>query len=206
MIAIVDYGLGNIKAFANVYRRLNIDYCYASTVDDLRSASKIILPGVGAFDHAMRKLNDSGLRDTLDELVLVNRIPVIGICVGMQMMAESSEEGLLAGLGWIPGIVQKFSHLDEAMRLKFPLPHMGWNNIVPIKKDPLTDGFDDEKRFYFLHSYYFRCADNDNILSTASYGIEYACMINRQNIYGIQCHPEKSHHNGVKLLSNFASL
>jgi glutamine amidotransferase len=206
MIAIVDYGLGNIKAFANVYKRLDIPAFYASTPDQLTKASKIILPGVGAFDHAMHKLNTSGLRETLDNLVLEKKVPVIGICVGMQMMANDSEEGISKGLGWISGKVKRFSYPNEAVARKHPLPHMGWNNINPVKASAIVANLDEYKRFYFLHSYYFQCANAEDIVATATYGFDYACIVNHENLYGIQCHPEKSHHNGVALLKNFAEL
>jgi glutamine amidotransferase len=206
MITIVDYGLGNIKAFANVYKRLNIQTCYASTPEQLQQASKIILPGVGAFDHAMHMLNTSGLRDCLDQLVLEQKVPVIGICVGMQMMANDSEEGSSKGLGWINGTVKRFSYPCEEITKKFPLPHMGWNNISPIKSSNLVKNLDEFKRFYFLHSYYFECLSEADIVATANYGFDYACIVNHENVYGIQCHPEKSHHNGVALLKNFAEL
>ncbi|GEA07055.1 imidazole glycerol phosphate synthase subunit HisH 2 [Alteromonas sp. KUL42] len=206
MITIVDYGLGNIKAFANVYKRLNIPACYASTAEQLQQASKLILPGVGAFDHAMHKLNNSGLRDTLDDLVLRKKIPVIGICVGMQMMAKSSEEGKSDGLGWINGTVKKFHFANEGEAKKYPLPHMGWNNITQLKSSSLIANLDDHKRFYFLHSYYFECVNSADVIASANYGFDYACVVNHENVYGIQCHPEKSHHNGVALLKNFAEL
>lgn len=206
MITIVDYGLGNIKAFANVYKRLNIPAIYASTPEQLQQATKIILPGVGAFDHAMHKLDTSGLRETLDNLVLEKKIPVIGICVGMQMMANDSEEGTSKGLGWINGTVRRFSYPNEEIAKKHPLPHMGWNNINPVQESALVANLDQYKRFYFLHSYYFECVNTADIVATANYGFDYACIVNHNNIYGIQCHPEKSHHNGVALLKNFAEL
>jgi imidazole glycerol-phosphate synthase subunit HisH len=206
MITIVDYGLGNIKAFANVYKRLNIAACYASTPEQLKQATKIILPGVGAFDHAMHMLNQSGLRNSLDTLVLEQKVPVIGICVGMQMMANNSEEGTSAGLGWINGTVKRFHYPNEDVAKKYPLPHMGWNNISPVAASALVANLDDYKRFYFLHSYYFECANSADVVATANYGFDYACIVNHGNVYGIQCHPEKSHHNGVALLKNFAEL
>lgn len=206
MITIVDYGLGNVRAFANVYRRLNIDVQYASTQAELKRASKIILPGVGAFDHAMAKLNESGLRNCLDELVLQKEVPVIGICVGMQMMAHTSEEGNESGLGWIDGTVKYFNHASKFKDQQLPLPHMGWNGIRPVRDSGLIASLDAHKRFYFLHSYYFECHNKEDIIAMASYGIDYACVINHKNVYGIQCHPEKSHHNGVVLLKNFAEL
>ena len=206
MIVIIDYGLGNIKAFSNVYKRLNVPHTFANTVDQLKTASKIILPGVGAFDHAMTMLNQSGMRDVLDELVLEKEVPVLGICVGMQMMANSSEEGVLDGLGWVPGTVKRFSYADVSVVEKHPLPHMGWNNIVVEKDDPLFSDLDEDPRFYFLHSYFFECEKEEHSIAAAEYGIKYSCIVRNKNIYGVQCHPEKSHHNGVGLLKNFANL
>lgn len=206
MITIVDYGLGNVKAFANLYKKLNIELVYASNVDELANATKIILPGVGAFDHAMQMLNGSGMREKLDELVLEKKVPVIGICVGMQMMANSSEEGQMKGLGWIPGTVKKFKRESQTSESQNPLPHMGWNSLQITRASKLLLGLDEKKLFYFLHSYYYEPSNKEHVLATANYGYEYACIVNKDNVYGIQCHPEKSHHNGVALLKSFASL
>lgn len=204
MITIVDYGLGNIRAFTNVYDRLNIKTKIARSKNDLSDASKIILPGVGAFDYGMTRLNQSGMRDELEKQVNIKKVPVIGICVGMQMLAKSSEEGILPGLGWIDSCVKKFdtTHIVS----KTQLPHMGWNNINPAKVNPLLAGFDEESRFYFLHSYFFVCHDEENMIATTEYGIQYACVVCKDNIYGVQFHPEKSHSNGIQLLHNFAKI
>lgn len=205
MIAIIDYGLGNIKAFENVYKRLNISCCLARSSKELENVTKIILPGVGAFDHAMSMLNDSGMRELLEIKVLRERVPVLGICVGMQMLANSSDEGKLDGLGWISGTVKKFTHSgDEAH--KYPLPHMGWNSIEVIEEDDLVAGLSGSPQFYFLHSYYFQCEDDKQTIARADYGGNFSCIIKHENIYGIQCHPEKSHHNGVALLKNFSEI
>ena len=204
MITIIDYGLGNIRAFVNVYERLNIKTRVAHSADDLKAASKIILPGVGAFDHAMSQLNQSGMRKELEKQVFINKVPVIGICVGMQILAKSSDEGILPGLGWIDGIVKIFD--ASKINYKTRLPHMGWNTIRPVNDNPLMLGFNAESRFYFLHSYYFVCNNAENVISTTEYGITYASAINRENIFGIQFHPEKSHSNGIQLLHNFAKL
>lgn len=204
MITIIDYGLGNIRAFVNVYERLNIEIRIAHKPDEIKGATRIILPGVGAFDHAMTQLNHSGMREELEKQVLINGIPVVGICVGMQMLARSSDEGKLPGLGWIDGIVKLFD--ASTIPYKTRLPHMGWNTIDPVKNVPLLDGFDSQSRFYFLHSYYFVCNNPDDVIATTSYGIKYASAVAKNNIYGIQFHPEKSHSNGIQLLHNFAKL
>lgn len=204
MIAIIDYGLGNIKAFANVYKNLDVPYKIATTKEDLINIDKIILPGVGAFDHAMTLLQNSGMREELDDLVLDKKLPVIGICVGMQILANSSDEGVQKGLGWIDAEVKKFNH-DELPN-KAPLPHMGWNAIKPDLNNPLVDGLNDQSRFYFLHSYYFQPKNKKDIVASANYGLDFTCAVNFENIYGVQFHPEKSHHNGVQLLKNFGTL
>jgi glutamine amidotransferase len=198
MIAIVDYGLGNILAFATSYKRMGIPVTVAKTPADLAGASKIILPGVGSFDHAMGLLEKSGMRPSLDELVVGNKTPVLGICVGMQMLGRSSEEGALPGLGWIDGTVCKI----EAARL----PHMGWNDVSAAQNGGLFDGLESGARFYFLHSYYFRCDRPEDVLATADYGAPFACAVRRGNVYGVQFHPEKSHRYGARLLKNFAVL
>lgn len=204
MIAILDYGLGNILAFANVYKRLNIQVTVARNEEQLRDASKIILPGVGAFDHAMQLLEQSGMRGALDDLVIKQRVPVLGICVGMQIIAGSSEEGALPGLGWIDGRVRKIdpSTLPGATRL----PHMGWNDVEPVRPSGLFAGLERDARFYFLHSFYFQCHREENILAVSDYGTQFSCAVCADNVYGVQFHPEKSHGFGVQLLKNFAEL
>jgi len=203
MIALVDYGLGNIQAFANIYRHLGIEALPARTADDLRAASKIILPGVGAFDWAMTRLQESGLRDALDEEVLEAKKPVLGICVGMQMMARSSEEGRLPGLGWIDATVVKFdAHL---LKSKTHLPHMGWNDAIPLRTDTIFSGLD-APRYYFLHSFFMKTDREENVLATSSYGVKFTSAARSGNVYGTQFHPEKSHQWGVRLLKNFAEL
>ena len=203
MIGIIDYGVGNIKAFANIYKNLNIPFKIVKDISGFENITKLILPGVGSFDHAMTSLENSGMREKLDELVLEKETPVIGICVGMQMLAKSSEEGTLNGLGWIDGIVKKF---DKSKIKNAPLPHMGWNNLKIEKKNKIFDNLEENPRYYFLHSYYFECENKEDVIATATYGEKFDCMINHKNIYGIQCHPEKSHHNGMQLLKNFGEL
>ncbi len=199
MIRIVNYGLGNIDAFLNIYKRLGIDVQTANNFDELIDADKLILPGVGAFDYAMKRLNDSGMRNTLDEMVLEKGVPIIGICVGMQMMAKSSEEGEAKGLGWFDAEVLKFK--DTGLLV----PEMGWNS-VEHNDNVIFEGLQDNPRFYFLHSYYFLSNKQEYVIGSSEYGITFASAVNKGNIYGIQFHPEKSHGNGVKLLENFAKL
>jgi imidazole glycerol-phosphate synthase subunit HisH len=204
MISIVDYGLGNISAFFNIYKRLNIDVSIVSTVEDLRTAERIILPGVGSFDWAMKKLNDSGMREQLDLLVLEQLVPVLGICVGMQMMAGRSDEGELPGLGWLEGEVKRFD--KPTFTQKMQLPHMGWNRVIPVIDHLLYSGLEEEAHFYFLHSYYFSEKERSQVLAETDYNGLYTSSVYRNNIFGVQFHPEKSHHRGVRLLKNFAEL
>jgi glutamine amidotransferase len=204
MITIIDYGVGNVFALQNVFKRLNIPSKIAKCENDLMGSSKLILPGVGHFDYAMSQLNKSGMRNRLDELVLIEKIPVIGICVGMQMMAHKSDEGSLDGLCWIDACVKKF---DEAtINHHTKLPHMGWNDVKPNENHPLFNGIEQEAIFYFLHSFYFKCSNQENSISKTDYGINFSSSVQLDNIYGIQFHPEKSHSYGERLLENFAKL
>jgi glutamine amidotransferase len=204
LITIVDYGVGNVQALANIYKRLEIPCVLAKTAAELAGASHVILPGVGAFDWAMERLQASGMRETLDDLVLVRRKPVLGICVGMQMMAKGSDEGQLPGLGWFDARVKRF---DEAkIQSRTHLPHMGWNDVEPMRTDGLMQELGSGARFYFLHSYYFAPNDPADLLATAVYGERFACAVQRGNVYGAQFHPEKSHGWGIQLLKNFAGL
>jgi glutamine amidotransferase len=204
MITLIDYGVGNIYAFQNVYKRLNIPTKIAKTSHDLAYAEKLILPGVGSFDYALNQLNNSGMRDKLDELVIEKKVPIIGICVGMQMMGNRSEEGKLAGLKWIDAEILKFD--ENLIQQRTKLPHMGWNDMTPIKNHPLFSGLENGAIFYYLHSFYFKCNNPTESIAYSDYGISFSSVVNRENIFGIQFHPEKSHQNGEKLLHNFAKL
>jgi len=205
MICIVDYGIGNIHALLNLFKRLGIDVQRASTPDDLSGAVRLVLPGVGHFDHAMRCLNESGLRTKLERLVMGDKVPVLGICVGMQMLAEGSDEGAFPGLGWIPGRVRAFDTQPQCAEL--PLPHMGWNRLQSKPQASLfSKGFEDGAEFYFLHSYFFDAVDKQDVAATANYGFEFDAAVSRGHIHGVQCHPEKSHHWGEQLLTNFVDL
>ncbi len=204
MITIIDYGLGNIQAFVNVYKRLHIPVVVARNSTELDGASKLILPGVGAFDNAMLRLHESGMHDAINDMVMAQKIPVLGVCVGMQMLADSSEEGQLQGLGWVPGKVMAFNSTQQESSL--PLPHMGWNDVKPATGTSLFQGLETSARFYFLHSYYFVCDQDENAIATTGYGLDFHCAVAAGSIFGVQFHPEKSHHHGVKLLKNFAEL
>ena len=204
MIGIVDYGMGNIKAFSNIYKQLDIPHKIIKSREHFKDVEKIILPGVGAFDHAMMCLEKSGLLETLNDLVLNKKKPILGVCVGMQMMAKSSEEGALSGLGWIEATVNKFK--KEELGGGNPLPHMGWNSIEHMSDNLLFKDIDVSSRFYFLPSSYFNSINEGASIASSMYGSRFTCATNRDNIFGVQFHPEKSHHNGVQLLINFSNL
>jgi glutamine amidotransferase len=205
LICIVDYGVGNIQAFFNLFKRLGIDARRASIPDALSDAVRLVLPGVGHFDYAIQKLNDSGLRPKLEELVLGAKVPVVGICVGMQMLSQGSDEGSLPGLNWVPGRVRAFANQPQSANL--PTPHMGWNELQPrVGSKLFSRGFEDCPQFYFLHSYFFDAQDRRDVAATASYGLDFDAVVSRGHIHGLQFHPEKSHHWGEQLLKNFVEL
>jgi glutamine amidotransferase len=204
MIAIVNYGSGNIQAIGNIYNRLNIPFTVASAPEQLLAADKALLPGVGAFDQAMNELDRSGMRKALDTFALEAKKPLLGICVGMQLLARRSEEGSATGLGWIDGEVKRFDH--ASFHQTTHLPHMGWNSVEPRHANRLFDGVDLQIGYYFLHSYYFECHRDVDVLGVTEYGGKFASAVHRDNIYGVQFHPEKSHGAGIQLLKNFALL
>jgi glutamine amidotransferase len=203
MIRIVDYGLGNIRAFMAAYKKLGIPIQTASTPAELVRSTKVILPGVGSFDDAMAKLEGSGLRETLTRLALEEKVPMLGVCVGMQMLAQRSEEGSMCGLGWIDAEVRKFSSMAGGRPRS--VPHMGWNEVRVVQPNKLFDGLEDA-RFYFLHSYYFECYQSANVLAVTDYSGDFVSGVRCGDIYGVQFHPEKSHQWGYRLLENFAKL
>ena len=201
-VTIVGYGLGNISAFQNIYDSLGISCNVGTTSDDIKRANRLILPGVGSFDSALTLLNQSGLRDALEEAALTRKIPILGVCVGMQIMCLSSEEGSLSGLGWFDANVSLFKFQDNGI---YPLPHMGWNSI-DVLSGRIFRNIMSNSRFYFLHSYF--CSPKNPSLSSATttYGYPFCSSLCRDNIHAVQFHPEKSHDSGITLLSNFAGL
>jgi glutamine amidotransferase len=201
VIGIIDYGVGNVKAFLNVFHRLGIPAVRVNTTQSISKVSSLILPGVGSFDHAMKALNESGMREALERSVLQDLTPILGICVGMQMLTQTSDEGKLAGLGWLSAKVKSLDGLTDK-----PLPHMGWNTISFNPKCPLFKGFGESPLFYFLHSYYFSATNTNDVVAVANYGANFGCVVQKGNIFGIQCHPEKSHECGELLLKNFSEL
>ena len=201
MIVIVNYGSGNLGSMLNMFKKIGQEAVLGNTVEDIEKADKIILPGVGSFDAGMEKLNTSGLKEILNFKVLEKKIPILGVCLGLQLMTSKSEEGVLNGLGWINAETNKFK-LDSN---QFKIPHMGWNEIKIEKKCKLFEGMEEqENRFYFVHSYHLVCSVKEDILVSTHYGYNFACGVERANILGVQFHPEKSHKFGMQLLRNFS--
>jgi glutamine amidotransferase len=200
-ITIIDYGVGNLGSIQNMLKKLGADSIVASDASAIEGATKLFLPGVGAFDAGMSQLNASGLRAALDAAVLERKLPVAGICLGMQMMTEGSEEGNLPGLGWVPARTTRFvPAAGETMKI----PHMGWSVVNRVKGSPVLDFLEVESRFYFVHSYHVHCRDREDALLTAQYGsITFDAAFERNNILGFQFHPEKSHRFGMALLKGF---
>lgn len=202
MIAIVNYGVGNLTSIYNMLRKISVDAVITSDAGEIARASRIILPGVGAFDHCMQQFNGSGLRELVTKRALEEKVPLLGICVGMQMLTGGSEEGKEPGLGWISGITVRFSR-EKVGDLK--IPHMGWTDVSPKKDSGMVARFSDDYRFYFVHSYHVVTDDAADILLTAEYGYPFTAAVERGNIRGVQFHPEKSHRFGMQLLQNFAT-
>lgn len=203
MIVIVDHGMGNLGSVHNMLRKIGAEGVRSADPETIRRADKIILAGIGAFDGAVGRLAELGLVDALNEAVLERRVPTLGVCLGMQLMARSSEEGSQAGLGWLDADVQRF---DFPPGEKLPVPHMGWQEIRPTRASPLFDDDGDEPRFYFSHAYHLVCRDASDVAATATYGYPFAAAVHRGNILGTQFHPEKSHVFGFKVYRRFAAL
>jgi glutamine amidotransferase len=204
MISILSYGCGNISSVAVMLRALGVDTQIVETPSQVLRADKLILPGVGAFDYGMSRLNETGLCDALSEVALNNKIPILGICLGMQLMCLTSEEGERCGLGWIDAKVSRFSFPAEARQLK--VPHMGWNTLKIAQENPVVVQEDERQRYYFVHSYYVSCKERSDVIATSYHGHEFVAAFNRNNLYGVQFHPEKSHRYGLSLMKRFADL
>lgn len=204
MITIIDYNMGNVASIENILKRIGTDAKITSKPSDILNAEKIILPGVGAFDYGIRNLNDLGITELLKEKVLEENTPLLGICLGMQLLTEGSEEGTLKGLGFIKAHTIKFKSEYNGEKLR--IPHMGWDYIHPQNNSKLFKDFSENMRFYFVHSYFVECESKENVLATTEYGIEFASVIGKDNILGVQFHPEKSHKYGMNLLRNFVEM
>jgi glutamine amidotransferase len=202
MIVVVDYGVGNLGSIVNMFKKVGHKAVSSADPAVIEGAEKLILPGVGAFDAAMRKLNETGLVPVLDHLVNEKKVPVLGLCVGLQLMTKGSEEGQLPGLGWFDAETIRFKFEGENARLK--VPHMGWNEVNVCRQHPLVADWEQESRFYFVHSYHVVAKEIDAVIAETDYGVSIHSILCRGNIMGAQFHPEKSHKYGMHLLKNYA--
>jgi glutamine amidotransferase len=203
MVVIIDYGVGNVGSIQNMLRKIGVEVIISKKPSDILSASKLILPGVGNFDYGMKNLESNSLVEILNEAVFQIKTPILGICLGAQLMTKSSQEGDKAGLGWFDAEVVKFKFKKET---NLKVPHMAWNHVNIIKDNLLTVDLLDESKFYFVHSYYINSLVEENIMFTTNYGIEFVSGLNNSNIYAVQFHPEKSHKYGLKLMHNFVNI
>ncbi|MBS1488669.1 MAG: imidazole glycerol phosphate synthase subunit HisH [Bacteroidetes bacterium] len=203
MLTIINYGIGNLASIQNMLKRIGVEALVSSREEDLQRATKIILPGVGAFDTCASKLHHTGLIPLLNKKVKEDKTPLLGICVGMQLLLEGSEEGKLPGLGWMKGRNVKFdtSRLPDNHKI----PHMSWSDVSVAKPSALTQGLGDDARFYFVHSYHASVTEQQDILMEAEYGYQFTAAVAHENIFGVQFHPEKSHRFGMQLLENFCT-
>lgn len=199
-ITVIDYQLGNISSIINMVKKIGAKVTHSSQIEAIQEADKLILPGVGAFDHGMQNLQAAGLIEILNHEILIKKKPVLGICLGMQLLLNSSEEGKLNGLGWIPGHCVKFKFSENIHHLK--VPHMGWNAVRERQENQLLSSESDQ-RFYFVHSYHAVCENEQDIMGTAHHGYEFPAVIKHQHIIGAQFHPEKSHRFGMAFLKKF---
>ena len=200
MITIIDYKTGNLGSIQNILKRIGEKSIITTDKNEIATAKKLILPGVGAFDTGMGNLKALDLVDILNQKVLIEKTPVLGICLGMQILSKNSEEGLLPGLGWINGEARRFKFVDTS---EYKIPHMGWNYVRQHKASNLFKDMSSEDRFYFVHSFFFKADDESDILASSTYEIEFTSAIEKGNILGVQFHPEKSHKFGMQLLKNF---
>ena len=197
MLTIIDYGMGNLGSIANMIKKVGGKCIISSNLDELRNADKLILPGVGAFDNGIKNLKKNGIFDIINKKVLIDKTPILGICLGMQLMTKSSEEGTEEGLSWVNAETIKFKNQD------LKIPHMGWNTIEVQKQSNLIEKSEIESRFYFVHSYYVKSNEKNDVLTSTTYGNEFVSSFEKENIIGVQFHPEKSHKFGMKLFQNF---
>jgi len=204
MIVIIDYDMGNVGSILNMLKKIGATSKISYKTEDIMRADKLILPGVGAFDQGMTNLVERGLVELLNKRVLDDKCPILGICLGMQLLTKRSEEGQLAGLGWIRAETKRFKFDSNDNNLK--IPHMGWNEVKPVRDTPLFSGYDKLPRFYFVHSYHVCCEHSEDIIGTSFYGYEFTAAVKNANIMGTQFHPEKSHKYGMRLLQNFSSM
>ena len=203
MIVIVNYGMGNFGSVANMLKKIGANYIITSDLDTIRNAEKLILPGVGSFDTAISRIDKMGLREIILDLAINKKIPLLGICLGMQLLMDNSEEGSLLGLGLIKG---KAFHFNHHLHNDLKVPHMGWNQVNINNLSPITVGYQDEIRFYFVHSYFVRVENETNSIMKCNYGIEFDAAVQKNNIFGAQFHPEKSHRFGMQFFKNFIEL
>lgn len=203
MNVIINYGMGNLRSIQNMIKRIGHHAIISSNIQDIVNAEKLILPGVGAFNHGMNNLNDLNMISVLNNRVLIDHVPILGICLGMQLMTNHSEEGDLPGLSWINALTVKFSFQDNK---KLKIPHMGWNSINIKRNSLLFKDMVENPRFYFVHSYHVMCNDAKDVIATTQHGYSFPSVLQKNNIYGTQFHPEKSHKYGLLLLKNFMEL
>jgi glutamine amidotransferase len=201
MTVIVDYGVGNLGSIKNMISKVGGNPKIGATVDDIATADMLILPGVGAFDTGMNHLRESGLLDVLNERVLIDKIPVLGICLGAQLMTLSSEEGTEKGLGWLDAHTERMNF--TGIQGKWPLPNIGWRNVKAVNDYKMLDGIVDAPRFYFVHSFYLKPNEKNITTMISNYGFDFACGLSKDNIHCVQFHPEKSHYFGMELFRNF---
>jgi len=204
MITIIDYGMGNIGTIVNKFEKLDIPVKVTSDPSDIQSAEKLILPGVGSFDAGIKNINNLNIINPLKKAILENQIPILGICLGMQLFTKKSEEGSLAGFGLFDCNTIKFQIPRHETRLK--IPHMGWNTIKILQESPLLENISKDPRFYFVHSFHVNCQIQGFITAVTNYGYDFPSVIQNKNIYGVQFHPERSHSQGLTILKNFAEL
>ncbi len=202
-VTILDYGMGNLHSVLRKFKGIGAEPIVSSSPADVAAAAKLVLPGVGHFGEAMRRLEESGLRASLEEAVMVRRVPIFGICLGMQLFATQSEEGDSKGLGWMDAVVVRLRVSDT---VRFKVPHMGWNTMNVKKTSELTRGLPREPEFYFAHAYHLHCRDSSDVLGETTYDSVFPSAVQRNNIYGVQFHPEKSHDTGESMLRNFLTL